>query len=363
MQEEKQMGNYAINIQFSEKRKEKIDETQLGFGKYFTDHMFIMDYTLEQGWHDYRIVPYAPIAIDPAAMVLHYGQAVFEGMKAYRTDGNKILLFRPEMNFKRLNKSDERLCIPYIDEELALNALIELLKVDKDWIPSAPNTSLYIRPFVIATEPALGVHPARQMKFMIILSPVGPYYSSGLAPVEIFVEDEYVRAVKGGIGATKAAANYAASLKGQEKAIEKGYAQVLWLDGVERKYIEEVGTMNIFFKINGEIITPSLEGSILSGITRDSVIYLLKSWGYQVTERKISIDEIFNASKNGTLEEAFGTGTAAVISPIKKFVMGNNEINLGDGSIGAVSQKIYDTVTGIQYGRIKDEFNWTVEVK
>lgn len=352
-----------INIEKNQNPKTKPETDELVFGKYFTDHMFIMDYTEGKGWHDARIVPYAPLELDPAAMVLHYGQAVFEGLKAYRAGDNRVLLFRPEMNFKRLNTSDERLCIPHIDESLALEALTELLKVDIDWVPSAENTSLYIRPFVIATEAALGVHPSYEYKFIIIMSPVGPYYAEGLDPVRICIEDEYVRSVKGGIGFTKATANYAISLKGQEKAKKMGYTQVLWLDGVERKYIEEVGTMNVFFKINGEIITPSLEGSILPGITRDSVIHLLKSWGLNVNERKISVQELFESHKNGLLEESFGTGTAAVISPIGEFNWAENNITILDGRTGDISKKLYDTLTGIQYGILKDEFGWVKEVK
>lgn len=358
------MDKYGIEFIEIAEKKEKPQSDKMAFGKHFTDHMFVMEYEKDKGWHSPKIVPNEPILVDPAAMVFHYGQAVFEGLKAYRTEDNRILLFRPEKNFNRLNVSDERMCIPYIDVDLAVHALKELVKVDSEWVPDAPNTSLYIRPFVIATEAALGVHPSHNFKFMIIMSPVGPYYAvKGLEPVQIFVEDEYVRAVRGGIGFTKSSANYAISLKGQQKAIERGFAQVLWLDGIERKYIEEVGTMNVFFKINGELVTPELSGSILPGVTRDSVIALAKSWGMTVTERKISIDELFEAHEKGILEEAFGSGTAAVISPVGKFVMGDKEIIINNGKTGAFSQKVYDTLTGIQYGRIKDEFGWTVEVK
>jgi branched-chain amino acid aminotransferase len=356
------MADYDIKVVLTKNKKIKPDETKLSFGKYFTDHMFVMDYANGQGWVEPKIVPNEPIAVDPAAMVFHYGQAVFEGMKAYRGDDGKIRLFRPTANFARLNRSDERMCIPHIDEDLALYALKELIKVDEDWVPSAPNTSLYIRPFVIATEAALGVHPAMNYKFMIILSPVGPYYPTGLAPVDILVEDEYVRAVRGGIGFAKASANYAVSLKGQQKAIEKGYAQVLWLDGIERKYLEEVGTMNVFLVINDELITPELNGSILPGITRDSVITLGKSWGMNVVERKISLEEVRNASKDGSLKEAFGAGTAAVISPIKNFIEGEEVIPVGNGTTGPIAQKFYDNLTGMQYGRIKDTMNWVVEI-
>jgi branched-chain amino acid aminotransferase len=351
-----------ITIEKSTSLKPKPPADALGFGKHFTDHMFIMRYDDGQGWHSPAIKPYGPLQLDPAAMVLHYGQAVFEGMKAYKAEDGRTLLFRPKMNFARLNSSHDRMCIPRLDEEFLLHALNELVKTDEDWIPTLPGTSLYIRPFTVATESALGVHPSGSYLFMIILSPVGAYYKSGLAPVRILVEDEFVRAVKGGVGYTKSSANYAISLKGQEKAIELGYAQVLWLDGIERKYIEEVGSMNVFFVIGGKVVTPELTGSILPGVTRDSVMKLLTGWNIPVEERKISIEEVFAAHKDGTLQEAFGSGTAAVISPIGEFRMGDESITLTDGKIGEISQRLYDTITGIQYGRIKDELNWTMEV-
>jgi len=355
---------YDIKIERTKTPKQKPDQNHLGFGQYFTDHMFIMDYTEGKGWHDARIVPYAPLELDPASMVFHYGQAIFEGLKAYKTKEGRILLFRPEKNMNRVNISNERLCMPQIDVELGIHAIKTLVNVDKDWIPEAEGTSLYIRPFFIATDPFLGVKPSSTYKFIIILSPVGAYYAEGLNPVKIYVEDYYVRAVRGGIGFAKAAANYAASIKAQMDAKKKGYSQVLWLDGVERKYVEEVGTMNVFFKINGEVITPSLEGkSILPGVTRDSVIEMLKSWGMKVTERKISIDEVYDAHSNGTLEEVFGTGTAAVISPVGELNWKDNPIIINDGKIGVVSQKLYDELTGIQTGKIEDKFGWVTEVK
>ncbi len=350
-----------IRVELSKNLKTKPDQKNLGFGRYFTDHMFIMNYK-DGEWRDPRIVPYAPLELDPASMVLHYGQSVFEGLKCYRTKDGKINLFRPEKNFERLNKSDERLCIPEIDRDFAVHALSELIKIEKDWIPTEPGTSLYIRPFTLATEVGVGVHPSSEYLFIIILSPVGAYYKEGLNPVKICIEDEYVRAVRGGIGFTKATANYAISLKGQEKAKEMGYSQVLWLDGIERKYIEEVGTMNVFFKINGEVLTPELGGSILPGITRMSVIELLEDKGIKVTERKITIDEIFEAAEQNKLEEAFGTGTAAVISPIGELNMSGKKIIINDGKIGEFSQKLYDELTGIQYGIIEDKFNWIKEV-
>lgn len=339
------------------------DETKLGFGKIFTDHMFLMNYTEGQGWHDPRIVPYAPIALEPSAMVFHYGQEMFEGLKAYRGKDGTPRLFRPDMNAKRANNSNKRLCIPQIPEEDFVQAVSELVSIDRDWIPSAEGTSLYIRPFVIATDEFLGVAPSKTYLFIIILAPSGAYYASGLAPVGIWIEDEFVRAVRGGIGFAKTGGNYAASLIAQVKAHDDGYSQVLWLDGVERKYIEEVGAMNIFFKIDGKIVTPSLNGSILPGITRDSVINLCKSWGMEVEERKISVDELLEAQKSGKLEECFGSGTAAVISPVGKLRYKDDVMVIGDGGIGKTSQKIYDTITGIQWGTAEDKFGWSVVVK
>ena len=343
-------------------KQKPADQSTLGFGKFYTDHMFIMNYDDGQGWHDARIVPYGPISLDPAAMCLHYGQEVFEGMKAYKTADGGVQLFRPEKNMARLNVSNERLCIPLIDEAFCVEAIKKLVEVDQDWIPTQPGTSLYIRPFIFAIDPHVGVHPAKHLMFVVILSPVGAYYPQGLNPVDIFVEQKYVRAVKGGMGFTKTAGNYAASLKAQDEAEKIGYTQVLWLDGVERKYIEEVGTMNVFFIIGDEVVTPELSGSILSGVTRMSVIELLKSKGYNVNERKISIQELYDAHANGNLKEAFGTGTAAVISPIGTFEWNGKKITVGDGGIGETSQMLYDTITGIQCGRIKDEFNWIQKI-
>ncbi|NLD50434.1 MAG: branched-chain amino acid aminotransferase [Clostridiaceae bacterium] len=355
--------SYHISIEKTQNPKKKPDPNNLGFGQIFTDHMFIMDYTEGKGWHDPRIVPYGPLSMEPSTMVLHYGQAIFEGLKAYKAKDGKILLFRPIKNMERVNISNDRLCIPPIDEEFGVEAVKTLVNVDKDWIPEAEGTSLYIRPFIIATDPFLGVRASLTYKFIIILSPVGAYYKEGINPVKIYVESQYVRAVKGGIGYSKTPGNYAASLKAQIEAKEKGYTQVLWLDGVEKKYIEEVGTMNVFFKINGEVITPSLEGSILSGITRASTIELLKSMNIKVSERRISIQEIYDAHAAGTLEEAFGTGTAAVISPIGELNWNEKIIKINNGQIGELSAKIYDSITGIQSGKLKDTFGWTIEVK
>ena len=333
---------------------------KLGFGKIFTDHMFMMNYTEGKGWHDARIVPYGAIELEPAAMVFHYGQEMFEGLKAYKGADGKIRLFRPDMNAKRANASNERLCIPEIPEDIFVDAIKEVVKVDADWVPEEDGTSLYIRPFVIATDEFLGVAPSKTYLFIVILAPSGAYYENGLAPVGIWIEDEYVRAVKGGMGFAKTGGNYAASLAAQVKAHDDGYSQVLWLDGVERKYIEEVGAMNIFFKIDGKIITPMLNGSILPGITRNSVIELCKRMGYTVEERKVSVDELVEAAKTGKLEECFGTGTAAVISPVGKLRYKDDVYMINNNEIGEVSQKLYDKVTGIQWGKCEDELGWTV---
>ncbi|MGB4658335.1 MAG: branched-chain amino acid aminotransferase [Mobilitalea sp.] len=337
-------------------------DNPLKFGTIFTDHMFVMNYETGKGWFDPRVIPYQPLNLEPSAMVFHYGQEMFEGLKAYKTEEGKTLLFRPEKNIERANRTNDRLCIPEIPEEDFLQALKTVVKVDDAWIPTKEGTSLYIRPFIIAIDPFLGVRPSDKYLFIIILSPVGAYYPEGLNPVKIWIEDEYVRAVKGGIGEAKTGGNYVASMKSQVKAHEEGYSQVLWLDGVYRKYIEEVGAMNIFFKIDGKVITPELNGSILPGVTRDSVITLCKEWGLPMEERQISIDEIYEAYQNDTLEEVFGTGTAAVISPVGQLRWDDKIMQVKDGGIGVISQKLYDTMTGIQLGIIKDNHNWTVEV-
>lgn len=356
------MVDRTIHTEMTTAKKEKPHPDELQFGKQFTDHMFLMDYTPAQGWHDARIVPYQPLSIDPSAMVFHYGQSVFEGLKAYLSEDGDPQLFRPEINLKRINKSNDRLCIPKIDEDFALDALKQLISLEKEWIPKAEGTSLYIRPFIISTEPFLGVAPSHHYQFIMILSPVGAYYKEGINPVKIAVENQYVRAVTGGTGEAKTGGNYASSLKAQEEANKNGYAQVLWLDGVEKHYIEEVGSMNVFFKINGEIITPELNGSILEGITRNSVIQLLKHWNYSVSERRISMEELHQAYQNGQLEEAFGSGTAAVISPIGQLSWGNELMVINEGITGEVAQNLYDTLTGIQYGKVEDPFGWINKV-
>ena len=353
---------HKFKITKTDHPKTKPDQANLDFGKVFTDHMFIMDYEEGQGWFDGRIIPYGPLAMDPASTVFHYGQEMFEGLKAYKTKEGKTILFRPDRNAARMNSSNDRICMPQIDEVLIVEAIKALVKVDEDWIPGAPGTSLYIRPFVISTEAFLGVRAARNYKFIIIMSPVGAYYKGGLSPTKIYVEDEYVRAVAGGTGFAKIGGNYAASLKAQQKAYAKGYAQVLWLDGVERKYVEEIGTSNAFFVIDDEVITPPLNGSILPGITRDSVLTMLRSWGHKVSERRLTIQEVSDATKDGRLKEVFATGTAAVISPVGELCWMEDCLYIGDQQIGPISQKVYDALVGIQTGELPDEFGWTVEV-
>lgn len=341
----------------------KPDSKNLLFGTVLTDHMFIMDYTDGKGWHDGRIVPYGPIELDPAAVVLHYGQEMFEGLKAYKTASGRIQLFRPDMNAKRTNKTNERLCIPQIDEELFVEAIKALVKVDQDWIPQGEGTALYIRPFIFATEPFLGVRRSTEYKFMIILSPVGPYFVNGLAPTKMYVEDVFVRAVKGGTGEAKCGGNYAASLQAQEIAHEKGYEQILWLDGIERKYIEEIGAANAFFVIGDEVVTSELNGSILPGITRNSIIALCKKKGIKVSERKISIDELEAAYRAGELKEMFASGTAAIVSPVGELLYKGEKMIINNFEIGPVAKEMYDTIYGIQTGQIEDFMGWTVPVE
>lgn len=351
-----------IKVLKTQRLKEKQAEEKLVFGVEFTDHMFVMDYTEGQGWHDPMIVPYGPIELMPSAMVLHYAQEVFEGLKAYKTPDGVVQLFRPQENFKRMNRSNERMCIPQIDEEFLLKALKALIKIDEDWIPTSTGTSLYLRPFIFATDPFVGVRVSQTYKLMIIMSPVGSYYKGGLTPCKIYVEDEYARTVRGGTGEAKCGGNYAGGLAAQEKVHAKGYEQILWLDGEKRQYIEEVGTSNVFFLIDGVFVTPSLEGTILSGITRKSVIELLKHWGETVVERRITIDEFYELYQQGKVKEVFATGTAAVISPIGTLGWQDKEMTFNHGDIGEYTQKIYDTLYGIQTGHIKDTLNWIVKL-
>ncbi len=343
-------------------RTKPIPGQPLPFGQTFTDHMFIMDYVKGEGWVNPRIEPYAPFLIDPSAMVFHYGQAVFEGLKAYRCPDGSINLFRPQLNFERMNLSDERLVIPAFDPDFCVYATQKLVEIDQEWIPSGDGESLYIRPFVIAMDPYLGVRPSDTYRFMIILSPSGAYYPQGIDPVKIYVEDKYVRAVRGGTGFTKCAGNYASSLIAQDIAHNKGYVQVLWLDGIEQKYIEEVGSMNILFVIDGKLVTPILNGSILPGITRRSCLELAKSLGMEVVEKRISIDELIEAGKCGRLTEAFGSGTAAVISPVGELKYEDNIITINNNQIGPIAQLFYDTITGVQKGILDDKLGWTIKV-
>ncbi|MCF2596548.1 branched-chain amino acid aminotransferase [Pseudoflavonifractor phocaeensis] len=342
--------------------KEKPESSTLVFGKAMTDHMFLVDYDEGQGWHDPRIVPYGPLQIDPAAKVLHYAEEIFEGLKAYRTADGSIQLFRVMDNIQRMNDSADRLCMPQIPAELALAGITELVKLEQDWVPHEKDTSLYIRPFMIGLDPALGVHSSHHVQFIVIVCPVGAYYPEGLNPVKIYIEDEDVRAVKGGTGMAKTGGNYAASLRAGNRAEKKGYTQVLWLDGVHRKYIEEVGAMNVMFKVAGKVLTPDLNGSVLPGITRRSCIQLLKDWGYEVEERRISAQELFDAAENGTLEEAWGTGTAAVVSPIGELAEGDKKVTINNNEIGPVTQRLYDELTGIQWGRVADPHNWITKI-
>ena len=353
---------YEFPIQLAAVRKAKPDPKTLLFGKTFSDHMFLMNYDAGQGWHDGRIVPYGPLSLDPSSMVFHYAQEVFEGLKAYRTPDGGVQLFRPMENVKRLNRSCERLCIPALPEELTLEAIKALVKVEADWVPNEPATSLYIRPFVFAADPNLGVHASHSYIFCIICSPVGAYYKEGIKPVRIYVESEDVRAVRGGTGYTKCGGNYAASIRAGERAEQQGYSQVLWLDGVHRKYIEEVGAMNVLFKVDGEVITPELTGSVLPGITRMSCLDLLRHWGIPVSERLITAQELFDAGKQGKLEEAWGSGTAAVVSPIGEMGWQDEHITINNGQIGPLTQRLYDTLTGIQWGKLEDPFGWTLRV-
>ncbi|MGH7391785.1 MAG: branched-chain amino acid aminotransferase [Candidatus Rokuibacteriota bacterium] len=351
-----------IRVTRTTARKPRPRDGELGFGQFFTDHMFVMDFEEEKGWYDPRVEPYGPLPLDPATAVLHYGQGLFEGLKAFRGGDGKIRLFRPQKHVERLNRTAERMCIPAIDPEMVLRSWTTLVDVDRDWAPSTVGTSLYIRPTVVASEPFLGVRPSHQYLYFVIVSPVGAYYPEGIDPVKIKVIDKYVRAVPGGLGEAKTSANYAASLYAAEEAKHEGFTQVLWLDAVHRTHIEEVGTMNIMLKIGDEVVTPPLAGTILAGVTRDSVLTLLREWGHRVSERPITIDEVREAARRGTLREVFGTGTAAVISPVGELAYKDERIVINDGRIGDLTQKLYDTIVGIQYGTARDAHGWTLIV-
>ncbi|HHD63205.1 MAG TPA: branched-chain amino acid aminotransferase [Desulfobulbaceae bacterium] len=345
-----------------EQLKKKPDQNALGFGQYFTDHMFVMRWSREQGWHDAQLQPYQNFSIDPAAMVFHYGQAIFEGLKAYRGKSGNILLFRPTNNFERMNQSAVRMCMPRIPVDRILQALKALVYLDRDWVPNTDGATLYLRPTMIASEPALGLRPANEYLFFILASPVGAYYAEGFNPVKIYVEDKYVRAVPGGVGEAKTAGNYAASVKALTEAQSNGYSQVLWLDALEHKYIEEVGTSNAFFVINDELITPPLAGTILPGITRDSVLQLARDWGMHVNERRISIDEVVEAAGDGSLQEVFSTGTAAVISPLGELCYKGECIPVNGGKTGMIAQRLFDELQAIQFGMRQDAHRWMVRV-
>ena len=342
--------------------KKKPKNSELGFGIIFTDHMFVANFQEEKGWYDPRVEPYAPIPLDPAAAVLHYAQAVFDGLKAFRGVDGKLRLFRPQKHVERLNNSARRMCIPPLDPELALQSIVTVVQTDGEWVPRMLGTSLYIRPTIIASEAFLGVRPARSYIYFVILSPVGAYYPEGMAPVKIRVEERYVRAVEGGLGGAKTGANYAASLMAGEDAKHQGFTQVLWLDGVHRRYIDEVGTMNIMVKIGDEVITPPLTGTVLPGVTRDSVLTLLRDWGLRASERQVGIDEVMAAHRAGTLTEVWGTGTAAVISPVGELAYKGEKMVINGGKIGPLTQRLYDAIVGIQYGQAPDPHGWTVEV-
>jgi branched-chain amino acid aminotransferase len=352
----------AIRINLAAARKAKPKDKGLTFGTVFTDHMFVCDFQEEKGWYDPRVEPYGPLSLDPACAMLHYAQGIFDGLKAFRARDGKVRLFRPQKHVERLNNSARRMCIPPLDPELALRSLTTLVDIDRDWVPGTVGTSLYIRPTIIASEPFLGVRPAKEYLYYVILSPVGAYYPEGINPVRILTEEQHVRAVEGGVGSAKTGANYAASLYAAEEAKHKGFTQVLWLDGRHHKYIDEVGTMNIMVRIRDEVITPPLAGSILPGVTRDSVLTLLRDWGYGVSERQLSIDEVIAAAADGTLKEMWGTGTAAVISPVGELAFKHHRIVINGGRIGELTQKLYDTIVGIQYGTVADTHGWTVEV-
>ena len=337
-------------------------DSELGFGKYTTDHMFLMDFLPHRGWHDPRIVPYQSLQLDPAAMVLHYNQEVFEGLKAYALADGGVGLFRPEKNAQRLNISAQRLVMPEVDNQLFLQAIKELVLLDRSWLPTSEGTSLYIRPTMIATEPMIGIRAAERYLFYIILSPVGAYYTEGFNPTRIYVSDKYVRAAKYGVGNVKTSGNYGPTILVSQEATMKGYTQVLWLDANELKYVEEVGTSNVFFLISNELVTPPLKGTILPGVTRDSTLQLAREWGFSVSERPISIDEVTHACKNGDLKEMFATGTAAVISPVGNICYKGEEMAIADGTIGDLAKRLYDELTGIQYGRRNDPFGWRMQL-
>lgn len=355
--------NIKITLVENDKKKQrKYKESQLGFGKYFSDHMFIMEYNKDRAWHNARIIPYQPLVLEPAALTFHYGQTIFEGLKAYRGKDDGIYLFRPRDNIKRMNNSAKRLCMAQVDDDFVVKAIKKLVLIEKDWIPRSHGTALYIRPTMIASEPALGVRASSEYIFYVIVGPVGSYYPEGMNPIKIYVSDKFVRAVKGGMGEAKAGGNYAASLYAAEEASKKGYSQVLWLDAISRKYVEEVGAMNIFFYFEDTLVTPSLSGSILPGITRDSVIRIAREWGIKVEERMLEIDEVIEGTQKGTLKEVFGSGTAAIISPVGELYYKGNSYTVNKGEIGKLTKRLYDEIMGYQYGEKKEPYGWVERI-
>lgn len=355
--------NIKITLVEDDKKKRRdYKESQLGFGKYFSDHMFIMEYDETRGWHNARIIPYQPLVLDPAALAFHYGQTIFEGLKAYHGKDDGIYLFRPKDNIKRMNNSAKRLCMPEVDEDFVVDVIKELVLIEKDWIPRSHGTSLYIRPVMIASEPALGVRASSEYIFYIIVGPVGSYYPEGMNPIKIHVSDRFVRAVKGGMGEAKAGGNYAASLYAAEEARKKGYSQVLWLDAIARRYVEEVGAMNIFFYFKGALVTPSLSGSILPGITRDSVITIAKEWGIKLEERMLEIDEVIEGIQKGTLREVFGSGTAAIISPVGELHYKGSSYIVNNGEIGELTRRLFDEIMSYQYGEKQERYGWVERI-
>jgi branched-chain amino acid aminotransferase len=351
----------AIRVTRATTKKPRPRDQELGFGTVFTDHMFVADFQEEKGWYDPRVEPYGPLSLDPACAVLHYAQAIFDGLKAFRGTDGKVRLFRPQKHIERLNNSARRLCIPPLDPEFALQSLLTLVGIEQAWVPSSVGTALYVRPVIIASEPFLGVRPAKSYIYYVILSPVGAYYAEGMNPVKIRVEDKHIRAIPG-VGAAKTGGNYAASLYAAEEAHKAGFTQVLWLDAVHRKYVDEVGTMNIMFQIGDEVLTPPLAGTILPGVTRDSALTLMREWGLRVSERQIAIDEVIAAARAGTLREAWGTGTAAVISPVGELAYKDERLVVNGGKIGPLTQRLYNAIVDIQYARVADTHGWTVAV-
>jgi branched-chain amino acid aminotransferase len=357
------MSPPTFAVRLAARRKERPNESELSFGRVFTDHMAIVDYEAERGFTDPRVVPYGPLSLDPAAAVLHYGQELFDGLKAFRGADGRVRLFRVDRHCKRMHDGAPRLCMPAIDEALIREAIMTLVRVDRDWVPSLPGTSLYLRPTLVATEPFLGVRPSKQYIFFVIASPVGAYHGEAFSPARIWIEDKYVRAAVGGLGAVKAGANYAASLLAAEEAKARGYAQVLWTDAAEHCYLEEVGTMNMVVRIGDEFVTPPLGGSILGGVTRDSVMTLLRDWGFTVSERPLGMEELLSAHRSGALREVFGCGTAAVITPVGELGWKGEAIVVNGGRPGEAAQRLFDEITAIQYGRAPDPRGWTTVVE